>query len=205
MYCDKEIGWLLHAIFTNDHDETLQALNAGAYIYLPDYIDSDGNNCLMIACALGNEEIVELLLESVIMSADVHEYVNLTEFIHRMNFQGETALIITTKYNHTKVAELLLHCMKRNEALYDTINTKHGDGIRALHIAQQMNYVEIVQLLAQFGIQEKKVKLPKKKLTYEMILKENDALKKRVEELLYYEEPAPKRKCTQLIDISPID
>lgn len=194
MFCKKEIACLLQAIAINDHDKVLQALNEGAYIYLPEYVDENENTCLMIACASGNEDIVQLLLESVIMSADVHEYVDLNEFIHCMNVRSETALIIATKYNHIRVVELLLHYMNHNKALHRTLSTKHGDGVKALRIAHQMNYVEIIQILSQFGIREKKVKLSKKKLTYEMLLKENEALKKRVEELSYYEEPASKRK-----------
>ncbi|ORY28671.1 ankyrin, partial [Neocallimastix californiae] len=117
---------LLTAVENNDEELVKILLQYNALI---NSYDTYGNNPLMLACTIGNKNIVELLLNNY-STLDINE----------KNSLNNTALHNACESGNIEIVSLLLDH-------HATINNINNSGLTELAIAGQNNHVEIVKLL----------------------------------------------------------
>lgn len=108
--------------------------------------DRDGNTALHIACREGYEDIVRQLLRPVTYQETRENtydipFQRLPQDMNVRNYEGETCLHIAVRHGHTSIVNLLLD-------VGADINVGDGkSGRTALHIASELNNVDLVKLI----------------------------------------------------------
>ncbi len=126
------------ALRAQDFDEAKRLIVKGIDINSK---DNEGDTPLHLAAAIGQLEIVELLIENGAM----------VDFQDGCDIMGRTPLHRAVSQGHINVARLLI------KAGAD-INAKQWDGYTALNLAKVTNNTELVNLLREFGADDCAVK-----------------------------------------------
>lgn len=161
--CDAHGDTALHYCVINNRTGFLKALIRNNAIV--DVRNNDGQTPLYKACALGRENLVELLLEYTSLNLSVKDDKNETIFmslirsrnmnlirkynidetlINTPNYIGETPLHIASKVGDVNVIKFLLE----NKAF---VNAKNKTGETPLFYAVQGLNLEVISLLLKYG------------------------------------------------------
>ncbi|NP_001298198.1 NF-kappa-B inhibitor alpha-like isoform X1 [Biomphalaria glabrata] len=143
-YCNHLWQTPLHlAVLTNQPTVVRRLLCAGADATCQ---DKDGNTPLHIACREGYVDIVRYLLspvqeEELCQNLYNIPYQRLLQDMSIRNYEGETCLHIAVRHSHIKIVSLLL---------VSGVDINVGDGKSgrtALHIASELNNVDIIKII----------------------------------------------------------
>lgn len=110
----------------------------------PSLLNDDGNNALMIAAASGDYALTKQILKY--------------SKLNQTNQNGETALLLATKYGHRDLVKLLLD----NRA---NLHTKDSHGLKAIDYAYKRQFSEITTLLLAHGSKPSKLGISTKTST----------------------------------------
>ncbi|GAB6032674.1 hypothetical protein CHUAL_011550 [Chamberlinius hualienensis] len=132
---DQHGRTVFHVAVSFGHDDVVDFLLQNSKCF--NGVDSNGTSPLHLACLMGLQKILMLLLH---FGADVRTCDN----------TGNTALHWASYSGHKHCVETLLYCNEYMGSKID-INSANIQGDSALHLAAKWGFVDVVELLLDFG------------------------------------------------------